>query len=69
MPRINPTITDEAKLIYTNIKNRNERGTFVSDAIVAKHDRDTGTDLQTRIDDLEKRVEKLEKKRYNDRAN
>ena len=60
MPRINPTITDEAKLIYTNIKNRNDRGTFVSAAIVEKHEHDTGTGLEARVEVLEKKVERLE---------
>jgi capsule polysaccharide modification protein KpsS len=60
MPRIDPTITDEAKKIYDNIPNRNERGRFVSNAIVEKHSRDTGTDLETRIAELERRVKELE---------
>lgn len=59
MPRIDPTITDEAKRIYDDIKNRNERGRFVSDAIIEKHARQTGPDLQTRVEELEKKVQDI----------
>jgi len=65
---MSPKRTDEisiklrhkAKEIYTSLPAKG-KGEWVSDAIVDKHDHDTGTGLQARVDDLSRRVEKLEK--------
>jgi hypothetical protein len=55
MPRINPTVTDEAEKIYDKLEHH-VRGRFVSDAIIEKHSRDTGTSLEQRVAELEKTV-------------
>jgi hypothetical protein len=56
---INTSVTPEAKAIYDSLHPRT-KGIWVSDAIVEKHDHDTGTGLEARVEVLEKKVEKLE---------
>ena len=56
---INTSVTLEAKAIYDGLHPRT-KGIWVSDAIVEKHDRDTGTGLEARLEDIEKRLERLE---------
>lgn len=58
---INTSVTDEAFEIYKGLPER-RKGRFVSDAIIEKHQRDTGTDLQTQIDELRKRIGEIEAK-------
>jgi hypothetical protein len=60
--RINPTVTQEAFDIIQKIP-RQHKGEFVSGAIVEKHSRSTGTDLETRVAELERRVKELEEKK------
>ena len=52
-------ISDKAKRIYDTVQHKGE---FVSDAIVEKHSKDTGTDTQTQLDDHERRLKDLEKR-------
>ncbi len=58
MLRINPTVTEQAKKIYDNLPLKDKKH-FVSDAIIEKHARQTGTDLQTKVDELEKKVQAI----------
>lgn len=56
MPRINPTVTDEAAKIYEDLPHF-DRGRYVSDAIIEKHNRNTS--LEARIEQLEKEVKAI----------
>lgn len=49
----------EAKTIYESLPKKG-KGEWVSDAIVDKHEHDTGTGLQQRVEVLERKVERLE---------
>lgn len=60
MPRINPTVTKQAEDIY-NALPHHRRGEFVSDAIIEKHSRDTGTDIEARLQAVERWIERWEK--------
>jgi len=60
MRRINPVVSQQAYDIVQKIPKMH-KGEWVSGAIVEKHARDTGTDLQAQIDELRARVERLEK--------
>ncbi len=51
----------EAKEICNNLPKKG-KGEWVSDAIIEKHSRDSGTDLAAQVQDLRERVEKLERK-------
>jgi hypothetical protein len=55
------TLKPEALLIYDQWKADGEANK-VSEAIV-KHDRDTGAGLEARLEDIEKRLERLEKEK------
>jgi len=50
----------EAKEIYDNLPKKG-KGEYVSDAIIEKHTRYTGTDLAAQVQDHEARLRKLEK--------
>lgn len=52
-------ISDKAKKIYDG---QPHKGEFVSDAIVEKHSRDSGTDLSAQVQELRERIERLERK-------
>lgn len=60
MKRLNIELTEESLKIYKAVPLF-ERSKFVSDAIIEKHTRDTGTSLEQRFDDIERRLQKLEK--------
>ena len=57
---INTTVRDEAKAIYDSLHPRT-KGIWLSDAIITKHEHDSGTGIQQQIDDHEQRLRKLEK--------
>lgn len=63
MPRINPTVTKQAEDIYNDLPHH-KRGDFVSDAIVEKHEHDTGTGIEVRVAELERKVNELEERRF-----
>lgn len=50
----------QAKQIYDNLPAKG-KGEWVSDAIISKHEHEQGTSLQQQIDELTKRVERLER--------
>ncbi len=58
---INTSVTDEAFDIYKGLPER-RKGRYVSDAIIEKHQRDTGTSLEQRMDEIEKRMDEIEAK-------
>jgi hypothetical protein len=59
MPKKTILLTDEAFVIYDSVKPH-KKSEYVSDAIVEKHEHDTGTGLEARLEDIEKRLERLE---------
>ena len=61
MPRIDPTVTEEAQVIYDKWK-RGERGQKVSRAIIEYDNKDTQS-LVSRIEELERKVKELEGKK------
>lgn len=65
---INTSVTDAAKAIYDS-QPPHRKGIYVSAAIIEKHEHDAGTGLQAQLDDHEKRLRKLERKKFNDGAN
>lgn len=58
MPRINPTVSDEAYKIYNDLPLKDKKP-WVSDAIIEKFKREQGNALESRIDVLEKQVKEL----------
>jgi len=59
MKRYNIELSEKAETIYKSVK-RADRSSFVSSAIIEKHERSTGTDLAAKVNDLERRIAKLE---------
>ena len=53
-------LNDKAKEVYKGLPKEVKKGEWVSDAIVEKHSKDTGTDLSAQVQDLQERVEMLE---------
>jgi hypothetical protein len=56
---INTSVTDSAYGIYKALPPH-RKGIYVSAALVEKHSHDTGTGLEARLEDIEKRLERLE---------